>query len=170
MAAAQVRRAARNAHSPWGTEMLIRASLVALAILTSAAAWADYDPALEAQEKAQRDAAQKAARENQRQVQKLKDEATARSNKEQMAAKRKTLGAAAQGKSDADVDKLYAAKIKSDTDAAYRTADEAKRALSSGQGAAALKQTTGKSMKEIQNMSDAELDALSRDMEKKYGK
>ena len=87
-----------------------------------------------------------------------------------MDAKRKTLGAAAQGKSDAEVDKLYAAKIKSDTDAAYRVADEGKRALSSGQGAAAVKQVTGKSMKEIQNMSDAELDALAKDLEKKYGK
>ena len=143
--------------------MQLRASLVALAILASTAAWADYDPALEAQEKAQRDAAQKAARENQQRVQKLKDDAAAQYNKEQMAAKRKTLGAAAQGKSDAEVDKLYAAKIKSDTDAANR-------ALSSGQGAAALKQSTGKSMQEMQNMSPAELEAMGKEMEKKYGK
>ena len=143
--------------------MQLRASLVALAILASTAAWADYDPALEAQEKAQRDAAQKAARENQQRVQKLKDDAAAQYNKEQMAAKRKTLGAAAQGKSDAEVDKLYAAKIKSDKDAANR-------ALSSGQGAAALKQSTGKSMQEIQNMSPAELETMGKELEKKYGK
>jgi hypothetical protein len=150
--------------------MRLRASLAALAILASTAAWADYDPALEAQEKAQRDAAQKAAREDQRKIQKMKDDAAAQYNKEQMAEKRKTLGAAAQGKSDADVDKLYAARIKSDTDAANRAADNAKRALSSGQGADAVKQTTGKSMKEMQNMSSAELDALAKEMEKKYGK
>jgi len=143
--------------------MRLRAILAALAILASAAAWADYDPALEAQEKAQRDAAQKAARENQQKMQKMKDDAAAQYNKELMASKRKTLGAAAQGKSDAEVDKLYAAKIKSDSDAANR-------ALSSGQGADALKQSTGKSMKEIQNMSPAELDAMSKELEKKYGK
>jgi len=143
--------------------MRLRAGLAALAILASTAAWADYDPALEAQEKAQRDAAQKAARENQQKVQKLKDDAAAQYNKEQMAAKRKALGAAAQGKSDAEVDKLYAAKIKSDTDAANR-------ALSSGQAADALKQSTGKSMKEIQNMSPAELEAMGKELEKKYGK
>jgi len=143
--------------------MRLRASLAALAILASTAAWADYDPALEAQEKAQRDAAQKAAREDQRKIQKMKDDAAAQYNKEQVAAKRKTLGAAAQGKSDAEVDKLYAAKIKSDSDAANR-------ALSSGQGAAALKQSTGKSMQEIQNMSPAELEAMGKELEKKYGK
>jgi len=143
--------------------MRLRAGLAALAILASTAAWADYDPALEAQEKAQRDAAQKAARENQQKVQKLKDDAAAQYNKEQMAAKRKALGAAARGKSDAEVDKLYAAKIKSDTDAANR-------ALSSGQAADALKQSTGKSMKEIQNMSPAELEAMGKELEKKYGK
>ena len=143
--------------------MRLRASLAALAILASTAAWADYDPALEAQEKAQRDAAQKAARENQQKMQKMKDDAAAQYNKELMASKRKTLGAAAQGKSDAEVDKLYAAKIKSDSDAANR-------ALSSGQGAAALKQSTGKSMQEIQNMSPAELEAMGKELEKKYGK
>ena len=143
--------------------MRLRAGLAALAILASTAAWADYDPALEAQEKAQRDAAQKAARENQQKVQKLKDDAAAQYNKEQMAAKRKALGAAARGKSDAEVDKLYAAKIKSDTDAANR-------ALSSGQAADALKQSTDKSMKEIQNMSPAELEAMGKELEKKYGK
>jgi hypothetical protein len=87
-----------------------------------------------------------------------------------MDSKRKTLGAAAQGKSDAEVSKLYDAKIKKDTDAAYKGADEAKSALSSGQGAAAMKSTTGKSMKEIQNMSEAELEAWSKEMEKKYSK
>ena len=150
--------------------MRIRIAFVVLVLLAGTQARADYDPALEAQEKAQRDAAQKAARENQQKMQKLKDDAAAQYNKEQMASKRKALGAAATGKSDAEVDKLYAAKIRSDTDAANRAADDAKRALSSGQGADALKQSTGKSMKEIQNMSPAELDAMARDLEKKYVK
>jgi hypothetical protein len=36
--------------------------------------------------------------------------------------------------------------------------------------AAALRQTSDKSMKEIRNISDAELDALSGDVERRYGK
>jgi len=84
-------------------------------------------------------------------------------NKEQVAAKRQDARRGAQGKSDAEVDKSYAAKIKSDSDAANR-------ALSSGQGAAALKQSTGKSMQEIQQWSPAELEAIGKELEKKYGK
>ena len=150
--------------------MKIRCFLAALAMLTSMSAWADWDPALEAREQAQREAAQKAERDKQRQIQKMQSDANAKYNKELMDSKRKTLGAAAQGKSDAEVSKLYDAKIKKDTDAAYKGADEAKSALSSGQGAAAMKSTTGKSMKEIQNMSEAELEAWSKEMEKKYVK
>jgi len=150
--------------------MKMRLFLAALAMLTSIAAWADYDPALEAREQAQRDAAQKAERDKQRQMQNMQSEANAKYNKELMDSKRKTLGPAAQGKSDAEVSKLYDAKIRKDTDSAYKAADEGKAALSSGQGAAAMKQTTGKSMKEIQNMSEAELEAWSKEMEKKYSK
>jgi len=41
--------------------------------------------------------------------------------------------------------------------------------MSQGQGDAALKGVTGKSMKDLEKMSDAELEALSKDLEKKYG-
>ena len=150
--------------------MQIRVLLAAFTLLTATAALADYDAALEAREQAQREAAQKAEREKQRQAEKMKSDANAKYNKELMDSKRKTLGAAAQGKSDAEVDKLYDAKIKKDTAAAYKEADAGRAALSSGQGAAAMKSTTGKSMQEIQNMSDAEREAWSKEMEKKYVK
>lgn len=150
--------------------MQIRVLLAAFLLLTATAALADYDAALEAREQAQREAAQKAEREKQRQAEKMKSDANAKYNKELMDSKRKTLGAAAQGKSDAEVDKIYDAKIKTDTATAYKEADAAKAALSSGQGAAAMKSTTGKSMQEIQNMSDAEREAWSKEMEKKYVK
>ena len=150
--------------------MKTRFLLAALALLATIAVRADYDPAMEAREQAQREAAQKAEREKQRQAEKMKSDANAKYNKELMDSKRKTLGAAAQGKSDAEVDKLYDAKNKKDTATAYKEADAAKAALSSGQGAAAMKSTTGKSMKEVQNMSEAELEAWSKEMEKKYVK
>ena len=47
--------------------------------------------------------------------------------------------------------------------------NDAKRVMSSPQGEAAMKQTTGKTMKEMQNMTPAEAEALSKEMEKKYG-
>ena len=142
--------------------------LVSMALIVSATAWADYDAALEAQEKAQRDAAQRAQQAKQREMQKMQNDAKAKYDKEVSDSKRKTLGAAAQGKSDAEVNTLYDARIMKDTDAANRAAADAKRTMNSPQGDAAMKQTTGKTMKEIQNMSPAELDALSREMEKKY--
>ena len=37
------------------------------------------------------------------------------------------------------------------------------------QNEASLKQMTGKSMEELQNMSDEEAEAFAREMEKKYG-
>jgi hypothetical protein len=152
------------------TGMQIRVLIAAMALLATTAVWADYDAAGEAREQAQREAAQKAEREKQRQVEKMKSDANAKYNKEVMDNKRKTLGAAAQGKSDAEVDKLYDAKIRKESATAYKEADAAKAALSTGQGAAAMKSTTGKSMKEMQNMSEAELEAWSKEMEKKYVK
>jgi len=100
---------------------------------------------------------------------KMIDAANAKANQEMMDSKRKNLGAAAKGKSDAEVNRLYDAKIKQTTDEANRLAQEARSALSQGQGAAAVKQVTGKSLQELENMSDEEADALSRELEKKYG-
>jgi hypothetical protein len=168
--ASKQRGADRKVHSHEGLNMQVRVVLAALAMLVSTMAWADWDPALEAREKAQQDAARRAEQDKQRQIQKMKSDAQAQADKGQMDSKRKTLGASAQGKSDAEVNKLYDAKIKKDTEAAYRGAEAAKSALSTGQGAEVMKQTTGKSMKEMQNMSEAELEAWSKEMEKKYVK
>ena len=79
------------------------------------------------------------------------------------------FGAAANGKSDAEVVKLYDAKIAEDMAAANLGAAKAREALSSGQGAAAVKQVTGKTMEELENMTEEEAEALGREMEKKYG-
>ncbi|HQR09848.1 MAG TPA: hypothetical protein PLW68_00870 [Casimicrobiaceae bacterium] len=150
--------------------MRLRIALVLIALLAGAPALADYDAALEAKEQAQRDAAKRAAQEQQRKTDKIRADAQAKANQEMMADKRKRLGAAANGKSDAEVSAMYDAKVKSDTAAANAAARDAQAKMNSPEGNAQMKGVTGKSMKEIQNMSPAELDALSKEMEKKYGK
>ncbi|MDX8128168.1 hypothetical protein QLH52_12805 [Methylomonas sp. OY6] len=146
-----------------------RVILLMLLTIFNPNALADWDPELEAQEQAQREATQRAEQAREREAQKMVDEANAKGNREMMDSKRKNLGAAAKGKSDAEVNRLYDAKIKQTTDEANRLAQEARSALSQGQGAAAVKQVTGKSLQELENMSDEEADALSRELEKKYG-
>jgi len=144
------------------------ARVALLLLFVGAPAFADYDPAMEAREKAQRDAEQRAEQQKQQQMQRQKQEAQAKANAAMLEQKRKTVGAAANGKSDAEVERLYDAKIRKDTEAAQQTMATGRAAMSQGQGAAALKSVTGKSMKEIESMSDAELDALAKDLEKKY--
>lgn len=138
-------------------------------MLFSAPVMADWDAEMEAREAAERAAEQQAEQAKQRAAQQQMDAAQAKANSAIMAEKRKTLGAAANGKSDAEVNKLYDAKIAQDTAAANNAAAQAKGALSQGEGAAALKQVTGKSMQEMENMSDEELEAMAKEMEKKYG-
>jgi hypothetical protein len=112
--------------------------LIFLTVFYSANTLADWDPELEAQEQAQREATQRAEQAKQREVQKMLGDANAKANSEMMDNKRKNLGAAAKGKSDAEVNRLYDAKIKQTTDEANRLAQEARSALSQGQGAAAV--------------------------------
>lgn len=140
-----------------------------LALLAASPAQADWDPELEAREAAERDAQARARQEEERAMQQQHDKAQAEYLKAQMDEKRKVLGAAAKGKSDAEVNALYDAKISSDAAEAYKAADTARKALSSGQGAAAVKQVTGKTLQELENMSEEEAEALSREMEQKYG-
>lgn len=149
------------------TARLVAALLGSL--LVSLPALADWDAALEAREQAVRDAEQRKFQEQERQNRKLKADAQATFEAGQMESKRKTLGAAAKGKSDTQVNAMYDAHIQRLQQDAMRGAAGAKSGMSSGQGAAALKQTTGKSMAEIQNLSDAELDALASEMERMYG-
>lgn len=144
--------------------------LLLLSMLVGASAQADWDPVMEAQEQAAEEARQREEQEKKREIQKRLNEAQTKVDEAHMDEKRQTLGAAAQGKSDAEVNRLYDAKIKNDTDAAYRSAETARNALSQGEGAAAVQQVTGKSLQELENMSEAEAEAFSREMEEKYGK
>ena len=143
--------------------------LILISILSSVHALADGDAAQDARDRAQEQAQQEAARREKAQIEQQKQDYTnemnAKFHKENMDSKRKMLGSAATGKSDAEVNNLYEAKMKEAT----QTAQSARTALSEGQGAAAVKQVTGKSMAEMENMSDEELEALSKAMEEKYG-
>ncbi len=99
----------------------------------------------------------------------MKQEAEAKANSAMMESKRKALGAAASGKSDAEVNRLYDAKVRKDQETAKQQAATARKAMSQPENEAAMKSVTGKSMKDLEKMSPAELDALSKDLEKRYG-
>jgi hypothetical protein len=141
-----------------------------LTMLVIAPAAADYDAAMEAREQAQREAARKAAAQKQREMDQQRAAAKAKQDSMMLAEKRKVLGPAASGKSDAEIDQLYDAKVKRDTAAAHSAMQSAQSKTDDKQMNDAARQVTGKSIQEMQNMSDAELEKLSRDLEKKYSK
>ena len=153
----------------WGSAMKGVYFLILISVLSSVDAVGDWDPEFEAQEQAKYEAQQRAEAQKKQETQKQLDAAQAQFNQEIMASKRETLGAAANGKSDAEVNRLYDAKIKATTEEANQAAQTAREQLSTGQGAAAVKQVTGKSMAELENMSDEEADAFAKEMEEKYG-
>lgn len=143
-----------------------------LAVLVSLAvpAFADYDAEMEAREAAQREAEAKEQRRKQAEVDATRDAA-------ELHMMRQFLGAEAEGKSDAEVRALYQAKT-----AAYQKQGEAAAAAAPtaaeaekreratrGERDAAVKQMTGKSLEELENMSDEEAEALQRELEQKYG-
>ena len=137
-----------------------------LLTLTSTYVIADWDYEMEAKEQAEREAAQREQQAKQREAQKVMDEARAKADRGIVAEKRKSLGAAAEGKSDDEVNRLFDEKNRK----AMEDADKfQKSATGAGQSDASLKQMTGKSMEELQNMSDEEAEAFAREMEKKYG-
>ena len=70
---------------------------------------------------------------------------------------RKTLGTAADGKSDEEVMRMYTAHY------------QQKMQANSSQSDAQLQSVTGKTMQEMENMSDEELDKMTGELEKKYG-
>lgn len=150
---------------------LVTVLLLSMAVVTPVLA--DYDAALEAREQAQREAEARAEAARQRENQRLKAAAQAKFDTGVMAEKRKSLGAAAKGKSDAEVSAMFDAKIARDSQNATRTAADIQKktqaSVGSGDGAKALKDMTGKSLADMQNMSDAELEVLGADMERKYG-
>lgn len=128
---------------------------------------ADWDAKAEAERQAKKEEAARKEQERKAQADALKNSALAKAQGEIQAQKRKTLGAAANGKSDAEVDRMYDAHIAATTANAQHAAAKAQQTMSSG-GAAALKQVTGKSMSELQSLSDEELEALSNQLEAQY--
>lgn len=76
---------------------------------------------------------------------------------------RAQLGKAAEGKSDAEVVRMYEAKVKQDDKT--KIDETAIRAKSDSQS----RQVTGKSIQDLQNMSDADLDKTEAALMKQYG-
>jgi hypothetical protein len=149
----------------------VRRKLIALALLSALAtpAFADYDPELERQEAARREAEQKEHARRQAEAQRLRNETEVR-------AMRQALGPEAEGKSDAEVRSLYGAKVAAQMRAAEAAAANAPSAAEqermqrgSEAGTRTVEEMTGKSLEELENMSDEEAEALQRELEKKYG-
>ena len=145
---------------------MTRSALAVAAMLACTAVHADYDAKMEAQEAAQRKAAA---------AEKAKRDAAAKAqmNAAEQKMMRGTLGKEAEGKSDADVKKLYDAKM-----AGYQ--DQAKKAKAGiapagvpqsdmDKSNAQMKAMTGKSMQDMQKMTPAEQEAFAKQMEKQYG-
>lgn len=157
---------------------LLLASLICISLPLDI--FADWDPVFEAQEAAQRAAAQKAQDEQKQKAEKMKQDALAQARSQQIADYRKQLGSDAAGKSDAEVERLYQAKIQRSSQEAAATIAEAQRAMMKtpknvpqkvdmNELSANTKAATGKSFSDLSKMSDAELEALSKEMEEKYG-
>lgn len=143
--------------------------LPVLALCVASPVAADWDPEQEAIEEAERAEAERARRENELETQRQRDAMQAETERVQLQARRDHLGAAADGKSDSEVNALYDAKIKSDTAEAYRAAEQARNAMQTPEGAAAIKQVTGKTLEQLENMTEQEAEALARELEQKYG-
>ncbi len=140
--------------------------------LLSANAYADWDPALEAREAAERKAEQQRAAKQKADHDNMIRAARAK-------AYRKELGKDAVGKSDAEVERIY--RQRQDDALKQAAAFTSKGNAMSGQSQkldpntrsqydAQMKGMTGKSVTDLEKMNDKELDAFTRDMEKKYGK
>ena len=133
---------------------------------------ADWDPVLEAREAAERKAGQQRAAKQKADHDKLIREGSAK-------AYRNALGKDAVGKSDAEVERIYkqrgADALKQA--AAFSVSGNALSGRSQkldpntrSQRDAQMKSMTGKSVTDLEKMNDKELEAFTRDMEKKYGK
>jgi hypothetical protein len=84
-------------------------------------------------------------------------------DKKNVASMRKDLGKQANGKSDAEVKKMWDAKVKTDSKNIQQQ-DATTRPMKNAQ----MKKMYGKDTKDLMNMSDEELEAFSKDVEKKY--
>ena len=130
---------------------------------------ADYDPVLEAEEEAKRVAAAREARAREAEAAAIKKRYEAEAHKRIMDDKRKTLGSAANGKSEAEINALYDQQMKARMAEATRGAAEASAAMKSKEANESMKQATGKSLTELQNMSPEQLEAFAAEMESKFG-
>jgi hypothetical protein len=154
----------------------MRTIKIVIVALISLLAWtqvlADWDARLEAEEAAKRQRA--AAVERQRQA-----EARAAKDAAMVQAARRGLGKAADGKTDAQALALYDAKTKRDQAAAMKAMAAAPAEIdrirtleagTRGQRDDLMKKNYGKSVTQLQGMSDAELDKFAREVEKKHGR
>ena len=82
--------------------------------------------------------------------------------------KRKTLNTTTQNKTNTKINQLYQTQTRQNQQKTERLSAKT-HTLSNSQGAAAVKQVTGKTLQELENMSDAEAEALAQELEKKYG-
>jgi hypothetical protein len=137
--------------------------ITALLAAMAAPAWADYDAAGEAREAAARKAEQQEQARRKAEINRQRAEA-------EQKMMRGSLGAEAQGKSDAEVKRIYDARMKG-------YLDQAKKAESAGatsgsdmdRANAQMKAVTGKSMQDVAKMSPAEQEAFAKQMEKQHG-
>lgn len=144
-----------------------------IASVVSLNVYADWDPEMEA-----RDAARRKAEQQRAAKQKAENEKALREARQK--AMRQYLGKDANGKSDADVERIYsqrqaaAVKQAANVDAALKASasQPGRRGNASEfeQGDAAMKAMYGKSVGDIANMSEKEREAFVRNMEKQYGK
>jgi hypothetical protein len=148
---------------PLKRSTLVLAALLACSTVT---VHADYDAKMEAQEKAQRDAEAAAQ---------AKRNAAARAQKDaaEQQMMRGALGKKAEGKSDAEVKKLYDAQMAGyASDAKKVQSGKAPTGVPQGdmdKANSQMKSMTGKSMQDLQKMTPAEQEAFAKQMEKQYG-
>ncbi|HQW80978.1 MAG: hypothetical protein IPF83_07560 [Rhodanobacteraceae bacterium] len=142
---------------------------MSLSLVVTTPCRADWDAKLEAEEQAKREASIREEQVRKAEADAMMAAARAKMDAQITAEKRKTLGTAAQGKSDAEVARRYDAHIAQKAAEANAAMAQARAVLSSGAGAAALKQVTGNSMQEMESMSEAELEAMAAKLEASYG-
>lgn len=148
--------------------------LLLLALITSLFsihAHADWDAAAEAREDAKRKAAQQQEARKKAEVDRMLRDAN-------LKAMRGQLGKEASGKSDAEVDALYKRRMaeyqRQGVAASASAATMARQmqkldADTRPQRDAQMKGMTGKSISDLEKMSDKEMEAFSREMERRFG-
>lgn len=131
--------------------------LIIVACLFSLNVHADWDPVLEAREAAERKAEkQRAATQKAKHDKMLHD-----ANQKYM---REALGKDAVGKSDVEVERLHKQRT-----AEKQRKDAAASAAAQKEADPHFKSMTGKSIRDVEKMSDKEREAFAKALEKSYG-